>query len=188
MYTPVKEPERRRSRLKSIAKKFNAGERSKYVKKWSLRTGFPECSQEIRLVRTDGSDQQQSVHRAGLHDLRAPRGHLHNRLDFRRKLRLCSVGQGVDTILEAMAFVIRLGATTRDAAVQPGTPRIFATMALELEANTLVHILRREEIPELWATRDLIQRPDPIFALALSCSVASLSFAFALTFGSGQCC
>ena len=82
-----------------------------------------------------------------------------------------------------MALVVRLGATTANATVLPGTVGVFPTMALELKANTFVHVLRREEVSELCGLRNLVERPDSILAFFLSCSLASFTVAFALSFG-----
>ena len=46
----------------------------------------------------------------------------------------------------------------------PVTVGVLATMALELETNTYVHVLRREEVSELWGLRNLLERPDYILA------------------------
>ena len=111
-----------------------------------------------------------------------PRNQTRDLLEFRNKFHLCSVGQGVDTILETLALVVRHGTATANATVLPGTVGVFATMALELETNTFVHVLRREEVSELWGLGNLLERPDSILAFFLSSSVASFSVAFALSF------
>ena len=97
--------------------------------------------------------------------------HLRDFLDFRRKLRPRSARQCVDTILLAMAFVVRFGSTTANATVFSGTVRVFATMALKLETNTFAYV---EKVSDLWRIGYLIERPGPIFSFLLSSSVAPL--------------
>ena len=75
--------------------------------------------------------------------------------------------------LEAMTLVVWLGSSTSNAAVLPLTVRVFATKALKLKTNALVHVLRGEEVSELWVSANLFERPVSIFDLSDTCSIVS---------------